>query len=53
MKRTTTTATRVSPLLFDACRCGPAGARRCLTCWRWQRHYSLVTQRRKSWGAAR
>ena len=52
MKRTTTTA-RAHPLLFDACRCGPAGRLRCLACWRWFKHYNTVLQRRRAWGAAR
>ncbi len=55
MKRnaTTTTPARVHPLLFDACRCGPAGRLRCLACWRWFKHYSTVMQRRRAWGAPR
>ena len=53
MKPATTQADRQVPLLFDCCRCAPAGQRRCLTCWRWQRHHLMVMQRRKAWRAAR
>ena len=43
----TATRQRPHPLLFDACRCGPAGRLRCLACLRWHRLYNTVLARRK------
>ena len=50
---TKTSAPRLHPLLFDACRCGPAARMRCLACWRWHRHYLAVQQRRRAWSEGR
>lgn len=43
----------LAPLLFDACRCGPGGRMRCMACLRWFRHWRMVMQRRRAWGAVR